>query len=69
MAQNIELEKVGVKGVIVKMRRLPFGIHIIGRILYRCNVFNLDVIRYDDYAAGMLPCVPLDAGTAGRQTA
>ncbi|MNI39102.1 hypothetical protein D3C73_932750 [compost metagenome] len=68
MTQNIKLEQVGIKGMIIKMSSHPFRACIVRRILNRRNIFNLDIIRHNNYSARMLSCTSLHPGAAGRKT-
>ncbi|MNJ69898.1 hypothetical protein D3C77_662990 [compost metagenome] len=64
MSENIELEQVRIEGMIVEMRRLPFGVDIVRRELNRRDVLHLDVIGNDDDPAGVLTRASFNAGTA-----
>lgn len=49
------------------MRGQNFGLRIVCRVLYRCEVVYVIVTGYNDHAARMLTGSSLDAGTADGQ--
>ncbi|MOA21969.1 hypothetical protein D3C78_1424930 [compost metagenome] len=69
MTQNIKLQQVSIKSVIIKVCGLPFGIDIIRRELYWRNIFYLHIVWNNDYTTRMLSRTTFNACTAGRQTA
>ena len=67
VAQHIELQEVFLHGVIFKMRRDPFGVLVVRRVLHGAEVPDLVLLRNDDEAAGVLAGRALDVDAAERQ--
>ncbi len=67
VAQHVELQEVFLHGVIFKMRRDPFGVLVVRRVLHGAEVPDLILLRDDDEAAGVLAGRALDADAAERQ--
>ncbi|MNC04907.1 hypothetical protein D3C75_523580 [compost metagenome] len=67
MPQNIQLEQVFLKGVVIEVGGLPVGAGVIRRVLHRRHILHINIIGYNHDAAGMLAGAPFDAGAASRQ--
>ncbi|MPM09307.1 hypothetical protein SDC9_55623 [bioreactor metagenome] len=68
MAEHIELQEVGLHGVIFEVSDDDIGTAVVRRVLDRAEVVDLLVLGDDHHAAGMLAGRALDPGTAQRQT-
>ena len=60
MPQYIEFEDVLIDIVEVKVSRLPFSSHIIGRILYWSKVIDIHIVRDNYNSPWVLTGRPLD---------
>ena len=64
VAQHVQLEQIGLHGVIFEMGGDNVGIRVIGRVLHRAEIVDLLVLGDDHHAAGVLSGGPFDPGTA-----
>ena len=64
VAEDIEFQDVVMDIMEIEVRRFPFGIRVIGRILNRRKVIDVHGARDDDDAAGMLAGCPFDTLTS-----
>ena len=60
MAEDIKFQDVVMDIMEIEVRRFPFRIRVIGRILNRRKVLDVHGAWDDDDAAGMLTGCPLD---------
>ncbi len=68
MTEDIEFEQVIVNRVEVKVCRLPFRTHIVCGILYRTDIVNVHIVRYDDDPTWVLPSRPFNTGDTTDKT-
>ena len=64
VSEYIQLKQIFIDLVVIEMSRDHICITLVGRLLYRTEFIYLVIVRHNYDASGMLPCRPLDAGTA-----
>ena len=64
VAQHVQLEQVGLHGVIFEVSGNDVAVGIVGGVLHRTEVVDLPVLGDDHHAAGVLAGGALDAGAA-----
>ncbi len=64
VAQHVQLQQVGLHGVVFKVGGDDVGARVVGGVLHRAEVVNLPVLGDDHHAAGMLAGGPFGARTA-----
>ena len=64
VAQHIQLQEVGLHGVVFEVGGDDIGVRVIGGMLHRAEVVDLFVLGDDHHAAGVLAGGPLHAGAA-----
>ena len=58
MSQNIQLQQVGINGMVIKMGCDDIAVHIVGRMLHRGKFFNVPSNGKNDNTAWVLACGP-----------
>ena len=64
VSQHVQLQEVGLHGVVFKMGGDNIGVGIVGGVLDGAEVVDLLVLGNDHHAAGVLSGGPLDPGAA-----
>ena len=67
VSQHVQLQQVGLHGVIFEVGGDDIGIGVVRRVLYGTEVIDLLVLGDDHHAAGVLAGGALDAGAADGQ--
>ena len=67
VAQHVQLQQVGLHGVVFKMGGDDVAVRVVGGVLDGTEVIDLLVLGDDHHAAGVLSGGPLDSGTAQSQ--
>ena len=64
VSQNIQLQQVGINGMVIKMSGDNIAVHIVGRVLDRSKLLNVPANRKNNDSSGVLARGPAHSGAA-----
>ena len=67
VTEQVELEKIVLHTVIIKMRGDGVAVRVVRRVLHRTKVLNIHIVRHDNKPAGVLTGRSSHADAARRQ--